>query len=117
MTKTPNTLNLQETIALLKEQIAQDKAIRLRAAEYHLATELYDLALPGYWSKHNEWIPNRDQLTFSSQNAIRARKRATNGFSAEDLEKFNIYSQEYARFSIERLEEEIKCLHDFITND
>jgi len=117
MTKTANTLNLENLIALLTEEIKKDRTIRLRAAEYYLATERYDLTLPGYLSENDEWIPRGEYLSDSNKNAMLEKKRLTSGFSAEDLEKFNIYSQEYARFSIERLEEEIRGLQDFITHD
>lgn len=90
----------------------EDNHIRLLAAQYYLKTELYDLTLPGFWSNHNEWIPRGDYLSDSARFANQQRRRITTGFSQENMGKFQVFSQEYSRFSLERLKEEIKRLQN-----
>ena len=107
---TPEMLTLEEPSE--SDRLREDNHIRLFAAEYHLRTELYDLTLPGYWSDHNGWIPRGDYLSFSAEFANRQRRYATEGLSPEDFKKFQIFTQEYSRFSLDKLKEEIKCLSD-----
>lgn len=107
---TPEMLKLEEPSKL--ELTNEDNYIRLLAAEYHLKTELHDLTLPGYWSNHNEWIPMGDYLSFSARFANQQRRYATNGLSPESFKKFQTFGREYARFSLERLKEEIKYLQN-----
>lgn len=86
----------------------------LAVAKYYLETELYDLTLPGYLSNHNEWIPRSDYLGVSARNARRVARELLTGYPAEEIQAAK---QVYARFSIERLKEEIKCLQALITHD
>jgi hypothetical protein len=88
----------------------EDAGIKLRAANYYLATELYDLTLPGYFSRHNEWIPRGDHLGNSARYARKKRNFWQNGLSETEIKKFQLYSQDYARFSVVELREEIEVL-------
>lgn len=107
-------LSLRERISELQDYLRQEIEIKIRAANYHLATELYDLTLPGYISPHNEWIPRGDYLSDSARHARKQRDYWTEGFSAVDMEKFQVYSKDYARFSIEELKQEIEGLNNIL---
>ena len=108
--KTDNSLDLNGLIPLMEKEIKKDKAIKLRAAKYYLETELYDLTLPGFWSNHNEWIPRGDFLNDSSKFARKQRQIAISGLSPDEKNKLQFFTQEYARFSIDRLKDEIEYL-------
>lgn len=97
-----------------EEVIRADFHIRWIAANYHLKTELYDLTLPGFWSKHEEWIPRGDYLGDSAKFASRYRKEATTGFGREEIKKFQQYTKEYARFSLEELKRESERLENLL---
>lgn len=103
-------LSLRERITELQDYLRQEIEIKIRAANYHLATELYDLTLPGYFSRHNEWIPRSDYLHLSSRYARMQRGCWLNGLSVAEVKKFELCSQDYARFSIEELKQEIEIL-------
>lgn len=107
-------LSLYERIELLQDWISEDAEIKLRAANYCFRTELYDLTLPGYVSSHNEWMPRGDYLSDSARHARKQRKYWADSFSAVDMEKFQIYSKDYARFSVEELKQEIEELNNIL---
>lgn len=102
--------SLREKICELQEWVKNETHIRLRAASYYLNTELYDLSLPGCFSRHDEWIPRSDYLSQSRRNATKERQHQTNDLSPAEIKKFKIYSQDYARFSVKKLEEEVEVL-------
>lgn len=105
-----NNLSLRERICELQDWIKQEVDIKLRAANYSLSTELYDLSLPGYFSRHNEWIPKGDYLGDSASYARKKRDFWRNGLSEIEIKKFQLYTQDYARFSVEILRVEIEEL-------
>lgn len=104
-------LFLRERIGLLQDSLKEDAKIRLRAAKYHLNTELYNLTLPGYFSRHNEWIPRGDFLSSSRRNAVREREYQIDDLSTAEIKKFQLYSQDYARLSVEEIGDEIEGLN------
>lgn len=107
-------LPLRERITELQDWLREEAEIKIRAANYHLATELYDLTLPGYISPHNEWIPRGDYLSDSMRYAKQQRDYWLEGLSAGDRERFRVYNEDYARFSIEELKQEIEGLNSIL---
>lgn len=105
---------LREKMDHLYEWTKQEAQIKLNAANYQLACELYDLTLPGYTSKHGEWIPRGEYLSDSSRYANKARKYWIEGLSANDKKKFQHYLGEYARYSVEELKRVVEDLINFI---
>lgn len=105
---------LREKMGHLYEWTKQEARIRLNAANYQLACELYDLTLPGYASKHGEWIPRGDSLFLSANHARRQRSYWSEGLSAADKKKFQHHLGEYARYSVEELRRAIEDLINFI---
>jgi hypothetical protein len=84
-----------------------NKNLLLSAAQCQLDNEMYDLSLPGFPSRHGEWIPRSDWIGVSSKNARLNIRRYSSGF--ERNEWMDAYKG-YARYSIERLEQEIAAL-------
>lgn len=105
---------LREKMDHLYEWTKQEAQIKLNAANYQLACELYDLKLPGYVSKHGEWIPRGDYLFFSANHARRERSYWSEGLSAADKKKLQHYLGEYARYSVEELRRMVEDLINFI---
>lgn len=103
-------LSLYKRVELLQDWVKQEIEIKIRAANYCLETELYDLTLPGHVSSHNEWIPRAEYLATSSRYASHQKKFQSEGLSNAEYQKFELYIQDYAQLSVEELKQEIEEL-------
>lgn len=89
--------------------------IRIRAASYHLETELFDLTLPGTYVG-DVWMPKPQYIKESQKYAREKMTLCKSGLSSDEMKKFQLYMKEYASYSVDRLKFEVEELKK-MTND